>query len=626
MYRKSVFPFRKCSKKPRSGGEDELSVDITQQNRLQEYVKHYKLRKFVYTKPVKRSAAKHFPAGKIELELLRFKRERLGVVNNSEDRLSDRMLMQDCVREILPNFAADVYQWHRKNYLVLSIQDLNPSAADPLVYQFPYLGTDTNPEITRTWQAIESQHQNDIKRIIPLFETADRRLDFNTKHVKSIFMEFLNQPNPVVSGMMSRYAAEYNRLHETYPDIHPVESWKKKLSTLYLQLSTTLDYRFANSRDFLRNLMGNCGYSEIVCEFRNTCLHIIQAEANHFKEIVNFLWMCFKAITHVPAEAQLDLPNLTLLSYAVSKDPLQPAKDSLSTCSIDSPVELNLSMVSGTPEQEQMTFLRVLSDDEALWRNILQSIRLYGDSCAQVFLKKIRRSEKVCTGAEKNKSGSSLTQSANESEGKDENSDSNAVLEKQLWLYPKMNRARLKEKMAAHFQSETEKVLPETSWYENFAKLDLEELLATVRRDVLNRRKLKEEAAAQLGNHAEDFKVLDIPGAYPPEDGWDEENEAKASRELGIRRTMKKIMSESIDQEVNCCMLKICRFIVMTIRKCNAVRKIASETFYVLDCWLEDSHKREQQMVDEFLEAAVEVLLPDGQATLHDAKRWKHLG
>ena len=172
------------------------------------------------------------------------------------------------------------------------------------------------------------------------------------------------------------------------------------------------------------------------------------------------------------------------------------------------------------------------------------------------------------------------------------------------------------------------------NWLDTFEEHDLDDLLASVRDDALKRQALKKATAADqlapIGQHSAfpsplpTTAALDFEERFSPtidvfhstRRGKDTKGQAK------LQKYMLYMVKTTVAQEIDQCMLKLCRIAVEGTRKANVVRAIAAETFCVLDSWLRNVHVAEQNYVDDFLDTATAAMQPDDGVLPHDPKRW----
>ncbi|OQV24564.1 hypothetical protein BV898_01624 [Hypsibius exemplaris] len=614
IYRKSVFPLEERL----TASLDLASIPKSPPN-IQTMSAHLKFDCDDYTQPLQYNQPENFECLEdLQSEMLRLKHLQTPLDTTVvQGGYTDKVFLQNRLDNAVASFADKVSCWHRKNELVANVYELDPPPAEPSVFDFPYLGRDTHQEVFENWRAVEEGHAQNILRILPLLKIADCGLAANTKHVKEVFSGCIRTSNRTVETLMSDFATGYNRVHGLYPDIHLGLNWRKKLDALYLSMCNLVDYRHTGMQCCLRKLMGRSGFTEVVCSFRNACLELFQAEIDHFRGILLFLWRTYKTV--VPQEEEADqqpvYPDMKMPLYLLEDQPLLEARKFIGDYDLEVPVTYDESMTCGDTREEQRIFLKILTDDDEFWFNCLQSMRVFLDKCGKAFLESL---ENRPAGVE-------------------------AICSDVVPVPPKLDHEIPRSGLPSATSMRTFSISPPSTlfpspsdtensdnWLDIFEEHDFDDLLATVRDDIVKRQELKRTIAAEkAANHVVDPPkppATDLEERFSPIiDVFHRERHGKDACWKKQEKFIRYILKKTANQEINHSMLKLCRIAVEGTRKANVVRAIAAETFCLLDSWLRNVHSAEQNYVDRFVDNALAALQPDEAVSRHDAKRWTPL-
>ncbi|XP_055336293.1 uncharacterized protein LOC129586854 [Paramacrobiotus metropolitanus] len=598
LYRNTTFPLKRnhqrlaqIMEKNRSNPQEKPASNRNRSSCLEDRV--------IYD-----ASSKNFPTfhtvEEMEKELLRMKRGAHGSHHRPETgplTQDEEAFLRQWLEEAIPQYLPTISQFHRRNELVLSVIDLHPSNSPPIIYHFPYLNTDNFTHIQEAWNSIENAFIEQISQIIPTMNMVDIHLAHNTKHNQQLFTSCLSMPNATSINLMKEYVMNYDRNVQKYPDIRAAQTDKRKLKDLYLKLCKIADYRHAARHDFVRDLMKNSGYTDVVYKYRNTHISLILAEIELFQNILLFLGQCYNSILPHSTEFPQTFRKPILPLHAVTGEQTQRAEEILRRVCLEAPMDFCLGMACGSFQQELCDFVDIVSDDKAYWEQMLQIIRFFLDEVAQRVTHKIKHC-KIDTPKE------NPTDDAKESPQNEDESEN--------------TKDTIPENISAEYSNESEKsdtemehrktarlvhklleskTIPDengtdtsSSWFEEFKKYDYDEFISTVKHDIAEMQEQHRDAALDSG------------------DGQPEVDEVEVANAMQRTRKLKKIVTETVIQEVDYTMLRVCRITVACIRKCEAVRNTAKETFCVMDHWLQDAHRKEQYLADEFYQSILAII------------------
>ncbi|GAU89213.1 hypothetical protein RvY_01790 [Ramazzottius varieornatus] len=585
----------------------------------------------------------------------------------------------DSTLKLLENHISS---WHRSNKLFVDIQELSTESERVSIFEFPFIGAEKYPQMVTLWKEVELQHADRLVHLMPALRHAEGRLAGNTKNVKEIFRSCIDQTSTTLDILMKDFGSRFNYQHQRNPDIHPTKDWIRKLDGFYETACTIVDFRHSGRQTCLRKLMGNSGYTEVILSFRNACLGLIEAEIEYFRHSLRFLWKLYVAVCHAGLHSDLSLGHFAPPVFRVNDHALSEVKKFIEECDLEAKVKLDRFITSGTPEEEQCSFLDIIDDDEDFWWKILQAVRFHLDEFIEVFTRKLSRpvrterndedqlDELVQTEIDSVAPGKGLDSSfaqnpefiteavnldnvlvtQNDDTGLTDGtsrSDQNGS-EKDLKAEGEMS---LKDRLLAEVrdmdgqesahcigqepeQTSDRKVAEETfepgesqDWLDVFEEKDMEALFMTVRQDILNRQRLKMEQRQK--------KAVTVTTGQPvisqgKTESVADKKEGKSQLQVEIERrnqrsVVRELLTKAVDQEVNQTMLRICRFIVECIGQSGRSRSVARETFCVLDTWLKAAHQKEQNSIDGFADTAAGSFEPDDKFAVDDPKRWTML-
>lgn len=205
--------------------------------------------------------------------------------------------------------------------------------------------------------------------------------------------------------------------------------------------------------------------------FRNACLELFQAEIDHFRKILLFLYKIYSTIVSLQ-DTDPAFPDFRIPIYHLDEEPLLDAKSFMKNYDLECPVDFNESMTCGETAEEQKIFLKIPTDDDEFCFNSLQSVRFFLDKCGRFF-------------------GTTL---ATNSETKPVMSGNNCDRQLSQTRQPNLDAPQLRD------------------WMDIFEEHDMQDLLATVRADILQRQELKKVVGFEAPRPTPDpVKVQDIP-------------------------------------------------------------------------------------------------------------------